>query len=84
MRAGYTIDKEGHEMRDEYEIANLHPRQNPYAKKGRRQISINIDEETVQYFQKTSLKFGIPYQVLINLYLSDCVRHKREPEVSWK
>ena len=27
---------------------------------------------------------GIPYQTLINLYLSDCVTQKRELQMSWK
>ena len=27
---------------------------------------------------------GIPYQTLINLYLSDCVTQKRELQLSWK
>ena len=30
-------------MRDEYDIKNLNPRKNPYTKKLKKQITINID-----------------------------------------
>ena len=63
-------------MRDEYDFSNA--KRNPYAKKLKKQITINIDENTIDYFKVQAENSGIPYQTLINLYLSDCVTQKRE------
>lgn len=71
-------------MREEYEIEKLNPRKNPYAKKVKKQITINIDSDTIEYFKNQSDNVGIPYQLLINLYLNDCVRNKRELDLNWK
>lgn len=68
-------------MLDEYDFSNVRP--NPYAKKLKKQITINIDSETVDYFKVQSAKSGIPYQTLINLYLSDCAENKRQLKISW-
>ncbi len=70
-------------MRDEYNISDLHPRKNPYTKKLKQQITININTETVAYFKTLSEQVGIPYQTLINLYLTDCAENKRQPSISW-
>lgn len=52
-------------------------------KKNKKQITINIDSDTIDYFKKLSANSGIPYQTLINLYLSDCATHNRTLTVSW-
>ena len=70
-------------MRNEYDIKNLNPRKNPYVKKEKKQITINIDSDTIDYFKNQSENNGIPYQTLINLYLSDCVKEKRTLQMSW-
>ena len=70
-------------MRDEYNIGELHPRQNPYAKKLKQQITINLNVDTIAYFKALAEQVGIPYQTLINLYLTDCAEHKRQLSVSW-
>lgn len=69
-------------MRDEYDFSNA--RKNPYVKKVKKQITINIDSDTIEYFKSQSDVSGIPYQTLINLYLSDCVANKRTLQVLWK
>ena len=61
-------------MRDEYDIANLNPRKNPYASKLKQQVTMNMKVSTVAYFKEMSEESGIPYQLLINIYLDDCVR----------
>ena len=53
--------KVGDFMREEYDIKNLNPRKNPYAKKLKRQITINIDVDTIDYFKSQSESNGIPY-----------------------
>jgi predicted DNA binding CopG/RHH family protein len=72
------------QMRDEYEIRKLNPRRNPYAKETKKQISIKIDQNVIDYFKELSSNNGIPYQTLINMYLSDCVINKKKPDLSWK
>lgn len=69
-------------MREEYDFTNA--RKNPYVKAKKKQITINIDETTIDYFKSKAQVTGIPYQTLINLYLSDCVEKKRELQLSWK
>lgn len=71
-------------MRDEYNINALNPRKNPYAQKLKKQITINIDSDAIEFFRQMSANSGIPYQTLINLYLTDCARNNRKIEISWK
>lgn len=68
-------------MRDEYDFSNA--RKNPYVKKLKKQITINIDSDTIDYFKAQSESSGIPYQVLINLYLSDCATSCKQLKVTW-
>lgn len=70
-------------MRKEYDIKNLNPKKNPYAKNLKKQITINIDADTIEYFKRQSDNSGIPYQTLINLYLSDCAQNNRHLNISW-
>lgn len=69
-------------MRDEYDFTNA--KRNPYIKKEKQQITINLDSNVIAYFKTQSGNTGIPYQTLINLYLADCVSEKRELQISWK
>ena len=57
--------------------------QNPYAKRLKKQITIRIDEDTIEYFKNLAEEKGIPYQSLINLYLRDCAETHRKPNVQW-
>ncbi|MDO4398848.1 MAG: BrnA antitoxin family protein [Candidatus Saccharibacteria bacterium] len=71
-------------MREEYDISKLNPRQNPYTGRLKRQVTINIDNDTIDYFKAESKKSGLPYQTLINLYLSDCASKKRKLQLTWQ
>ena len=64
-------------MRDEYDLTKLKPRRNPYVKKLKKQVTINLNVETINYFKELSTETGIPYQTLINLYLTDCAKNKK-------
>ena len=68
-------------MREEYDFSTA--RKNPYAGKLKKQITINIDTDTIDYFKNQAEASGIPYQTLINLYLSDCVAQKKKLQISW-
>ena len=71
-------------MRAEYDIENLNPRKNPYAKNIKRQVTIHINNDTIEFFKEQSEETGIPYQSLINLYLTDCAKQRRQLQLSWK
>ena len=71
-------------MKDEYNIKNLNPRMNPYANQAKKQITISINPETLDYFKKLAEAKGIPYQTLINLYLTDCAANQRQLQISWQ
>ena len=71
-------------MREEYDIQKLNPRKNPYSGQLKRQITINIDSSTIDYFKAQSETAGIPYQTLINLYLRDCAASKRQLKLFWQ
>lgn len=71
-------------MRDEYNIRELNPRKNPYASRLKKQITINIDGSTIDYFKSMAAADGIPYQTLINLYLRDCAENRRKIQMSWQ
>ena len=71
-------------MRNEYVFSD--GIKNPYTtgiKKQKRQITINIDSSTIDYFKKEALNIGIPYQTLINLYLSDCAENRKKLQMTW-
>ena len=68
-------------MRAEYDFSNA--KKNPYVKQ-KKQITINIDLTTIEYFKQLSEQKGIPYQTLINLYLSDCAAKHKSLELLWK
>ena len=59
-------------MREEYNIDELNPRKNPYAKQLKKTITINIDNQTIEYLKAMAEEKGIPYQTLINMYLREC------------
>jgi predicted DNA binding CopG/RHH family protein len=69
-------------MRKEYDFAKA--KRNPYARLLKRQVTIRLDEGTVNYFKKIAKEAGIPYQTLINLYLRDCAASERKLLLEWK
>ena len=69
-------------MRNEYDFSKA--KLNPYIKRLRKQISIRIDIDTIEYFKRQAQKTGISYQNLINLYLSSCASNKKTINIAWK
>ena len=53
-------------------------RRNPYADRLKKQVTIRLGTDVIAYFKAIAEDTGIPYQSLINLYLRDCVRHRRK------
>ncbi len=69
-------------MRKEYDFSKA--RKNPYASQLKKQITIRLDEEAIEYFKAISEEVGIPYQSLINLYLRDCAASNRKLNLNWE
>jgi uncharacterized protein (DUF4415 family) len=68
-------------MREEYDFTDSVP--NPYAKKLKKQVTIRLEEDVVDYFKALAEETDIPYQTLINLYLKDCMKAQRKPSLEW-
>ena len=68
-------------MRTEYDFSKAKP--NPYAKKLKKQITIRLEPDVIDYFKKLSEESGIPYQTLINLFLRDCAAKRKKPSINW-
>jgi len=69
-------------MRKEYDFSKSS--KNPYSKTLKKQITIRIEEETIKYFKNLAKSTGIPYQNLMNLFLSDCAQNKKKLSLKWK
>lgn len=69
-------------MKKEYDFSKMKAVKNPYASK-KKAVGINLSHEVIDYFKRLSKQLGIPYQMLIDLYLLDCVKHKRRPKFDW-
>lgn len=61
---------ESMEMPAEVDFSESVP--NPYVGRVRQRVTINIDSATVEYFKAEAARTGVPYQTIINLYLSEC------------
>jgi uncharacterized protein (DUF4415 family) len=70
-------------MKKEYDFSKMTSRKNPYTSRLKRQVTIRMGEDVIEYFKSLSEDLGIPYQTLINLYLRDCMEHQRKPDLSW-
>ena len=68
-------------MREEYNFVNA--KKSPYAEMLKKQVTINLSTEAIDYFKEMAGATGIPYQTLINLYLTDCAAKKRKLSFSW-
>lgn len=65
-------------MRDEYDFSSSEP--SPYAKKLKKPVTIRLDVDVIDYFKAMAAEVGIPYQNLINMYLSQCAHEGKRLE----
>jgi uncharacterized protein (DUF4415 family) len=63
-------------MRDNYDFSKA--TRNPYAKQLKRQVTIRLDRDTLEYFKALAADSRIPYQTLINLYLRECATNRKK------
>lgn len=68
-------------MRAEYDFSKS--RKNPFAKLLKKQITIRLEKDVIEYFRGLSKESGVPYQNLINLYLRDCADSHRKLSFKW-
>ncbi len=68
-------------MRKHYDFSNA--KENPYAEKLKKQVTIRLETDTINYFKTLSVEIGIPYQRLINLYLNECATHHKKLNLKW-
>ena len=69
-------------MKKEYDFSNSI--KNPYTKKLKKQISIRIENDTIEYFKELAKEIDIPYQNLINMFLRECARKNLKPDIKWE
>jgi len=70
-------------MKKEYELKKMKSRKNPYASRLKKQITIRLDNKTIEYFKELARETGFSYQTLINLYLKDCAENRKRLKVQW-
>jgi len=68
-------------LRKEYDFTDSI--KNPYAKHFRKQVTIRLGTDVIAYFKMLAQKTDVPYQNLINLYLSDCAHSGQKLALKW-
>ena len=68
---------------DEPDFARMKGRRNPYAKGLKKQVTLRLGVDVIEYFKALAEETGIPYQNLINLYLRECAHAGKKPALSW-
>lgn len=79
-----SIFKEAECMKKEYDLSTFKSRRNPYTRFLKKQITIRVNNQAIDYFKKMAEETGIPYQNLIDSYLTDCAEHKRRLVTKWR
>lgn len=71
-------------MRKEYDFGKMKGRRNPYATRLKKQITIRIRTDALEYFKHMAEETGVPYQNLIDSYLADCASKERKLHMNWR
>jgi uncharacterized protein (DUF4415 family) len=69
-------------MRKHYDFTNAV--KNPYARRLKRQVTIRLEQDTLEYFKGIAVESDIPYQKLINLFLRECAEQHKKPTIRWE
>ncbi|MDD4539838.1 MAG: BrnA antitoxin family protein [Lentisphaeria bacterium] len=69
-------------MKAEYDFTNAS--KNPYVRSRKNAVTIRLDAATIDYFKQLAGEVSLPYQTLINAYLTDCAKRKLKPDINWK
>ena len=68
-------------MKKEYDFSESV--KNPYAKYLKKQITLRLGIDVIDYFKKLAEETGVSYQNLINLYLQDCAHSQKKLRLKW-
>lgn len=68
-------------MRKQYDFSKSV--KNPYAKNLKKQVTLRLGIDVIEYFKGLAQETGIPYQNLINLYLRDCAHSRKKLILNW-
>ncbi|MDP9805994.1 putative DNA binding CopG/RHH family protein [Trueperella bonasi] len=63
-------------MRQEYDFSES--QSNPYAERLRKPVTMNLDVANIEYFKGEAARTGVPYQTIINMYLTECRINQRK------
>ena len=70
-------------MEKEYDLSKMKKRKNPYAKQLKKQVTLRLRPDVIEYFKDMAEETDVPYQTLINLYLQDCMKTHRKLDMRW-
>ena len=70
-------------MKKNYDFSKMKEVKPSYLKKLKKQVTIKLDQQVVDYFKTMGQKMEVPYQMLINLYLRDCAETKKKLSLKW-
>ena len=70
-------------MKEEYDLDTMKFRPSIYRKLLTEEITIQLENEVIDYFKEMAKGVGLPYQSLINLYLKECMTSGKELKMSW-
>ena len=68
-------------MRKEYDFSKSV--KNPYAKHLKKQVTLRLGVDVIDYFKNLADETGVPHQNLINLYLQDCAHSQKKLKLKW-
>jgi len=68
-------------MRKEYDFSDSV--KNPYAKQLKKQVTLRLNTDVISYFKALAEETGVPYQNLINLYLTECAHSGKKLTLTW-
>ena len=72
----------GNKLEPEYDLSRMKKRPNPYAQQLKKQVTISIGIDVIEYFENMAQEAGISSQELINIYLQDCVVSQRKLSIN--
>ena len=68
-------------MKKEYDFSNSV--KNPYAKHLKKQVTLRLGIDVIDYFKKLAEETGMPHQNLINLCLQGCAHSQKKLKLKW-
>ncbi len=66
-------------MKAEYDLSKMKSRPNPYAKRLKQQVTLQLGTDVLEYFKTMAEETDIPYQSLMTLYLRGIVLRRIGP-----